>query len=179
MKSTRFVSLPLTLLAACVAARAGTSVPQMSATGPECSEVVTWRMPESTVVEATASDSRSIEVRGTQARINLLVFAAARFCLDSSRFPLSLAELVAARPARGRERCRVDPHTLVDWWGREFWMEVRESKLYIGSLGPDGAAGSPDDILIPSRSDPLAQVVDVNQWCSPGSGLPESGVHPL
>ena len=156
-------------LSACVSTRSSVER-SADSLALNCSTAILWRLPPTQVVEATAGESRPVSVTLTQARINLIVLAAKQFCADSGRYPLTLSELVAARPARMLMRCTLDSTFVVDWWHQPFRLSRRIAELVVESDGADGIEGTSDDIRLPDPMDALAERVDVHAYCSGGSG---------
>jgi hypothetical protein len=89
----------------------------------------------------------------TVAGMQLVQASAGGFCVDSGRYPRSVAELEAAQHAGANVTdCAFDPSYLVDGWGRAIKAEWSEHAPRLRSAGPDGQFATADDIISPDST---------------------------
>lgn len=145
-----------------------------------CGTLVRWRLPATLVVEATEADTRTHEVRVTQARIDGLAVAAEAYCrLADGEYPASLSDLMNPPDAfvEQMRQCPVKRHHLSDAWGRPIFYAVVGRRLIIASAGADGVFSTVDDIGLPALSDRHAETYDWRSECVP-QGSEEIEVSP-
>jgi hypothetical protein len=144
-----------------------------------CAKVTVWHIGtivtpliDSTGLSPSARGSfeRSERVQRTKARMNMIVFAAARYCLESrGHLPVSLAELVQyRRTLPPHSSCTVDSTYLFDSWGKPFQYGVEAGQLTLLSTGPDSLLGTADDIGVPMSGSAEAEKLDASVVCGPG-----------
>lgn len=89
----------------------------------------------------------------TVAGMQLVQASAGGFCVDSGRYPRSVAELEAAQHAGGKVTgCAFDSSYLIDGWGRPIEAEWSEHAPRLRSAGPDGQFATADDIISPDST---------------------------
>jgi hypothetical protein len=141
-----------------------------------CAKVTVWHL--GTIVtplldstglspSALGSFERSERVQRTKARMNLIVFAAARYCLESNgHLPSSLMVLVRHRHALPpHSSCTVDSTDVIDGWGEPFRYSVVAGQVMPVSTGPDGKLGTKDDLTIPKVGSPGVEGFDASKVC--------------
>jgi hypothetical protein len=110
-------------------------------------------------------DNRTPDTQMTQARMSAIVRAAQVYCHENGAYPNSLRVLIDFSKDRFQGAlCRLDKTVVVDAWGNELaWQSGRLSSLT--SAGPDQEFGTSDDLRLPKKGDPHAQLPDALSNC--------------
>lgn len=138
-------------------------------TAERCGSALRWKMPATTIVQATEDDSRTHDVRMTQARIDAIVLAAEAYCqLSRGRYPASFEDMMhpSTSIAEGMPKCRLDRNAVVDAWDRPIFFAVTANRLRVVSAGPDGVFTTADDIELPAVGDRHAESFDWRAECA-------------
>lgn len=140
-------------------------------TAARCGSALRWKMPTATIVHATEGDSRTHDVRMTQARIDAIVLAAEAYCqLSGGRYPANFEDMMhpASTIAEGMRECRLDRHAVMDAWDRPIFFAVSANRLIVVSAGPDGVFTTADDIELPIAGERHAESFDWRSECTSG-----------
>ncbi len=140
-----------------------------STTPTACGPLVRWRMPRTTVVEATPRDSRQIDVLVTQARIDAVILAAEAYCrLNRGVYPTTFEEMESPPDSffAAMKMCRIDADASTDSWGRPIFYAVIAGRLIVHSAGMDGRFTTADDISIPLVEDQHAETFNIETECT-------------
>lgn len=138
-------------------------------TAERCGPALRWKMPATTIVEATEGDSRTHDVRMTQARLDAIVLAAEAYCqLSGGRYPASFEDMIhpTTAIAEGIRECRLDRHAIVDAWDRPIFFAVTADGLLVVSAGPDGVFTTADDIKLPVAGERHSESFDWRAECA-------------
>jgi hypothetical protein len=101
--------------------------------------IVLWMMSLVTHGWRTEAEWRHAYIEHSVLELNLAAAAIEQFLQQQGRLPRSLSEL------EGR--------SFVDAWGRELVFRPENAEVFIlFSKGPDGIAGTMDDVLLPESS---------------------------
>jgi hypothetical protein len=125
-------------------------------------------MPETTVVEATAEESRTYDVLVTQARIDAIIVAAEAYCrLNANAYPAAFQEMIEPPSAISARMlgCRLDAEGVLDSWGKPIFYAVMAGRIIVRSAGADGRFTTEDDIGQPGRADAHVEAFDVGREC--------------
>lgn len=138
-------------------------------TAERCGPSLRWSMPATTTVEATSADSRTHDVRLTQARLDAIVLAAEAYCqLSGGRYPDSFEAMTNPAPAiaEGMPNCRLERHAIVDAWDRPIFFAITANGLLVVSAGADGVFTTADDIKLPVAGERHAESFDWQAECT-------------
>jgi len=134
----------------------------------DCGSLRVWRLPESTVVEATPQENRPYKVLVTQARINIVVLAAERYCVaHSGAYPGTFAEMIEYAQSLPREsrKCLLVESLLSDAWEQPLFYALSSGIPVVMSAGQDGRFTTEDDIGMPRPDSPKAEPVELERQC--------------
>ena len=96
----------------------------------------------SIAVVKMGDNAKKARITATEATIGTIKTAVAQFEMEQSKYPESLAQLVAG------EKHYLDRETVpTDAWGKEFKYYLKGDLVKVQSAGPDGIFDDEDDIV--------------------------------
>lgn len=134
-----------------------------------CGPLTRWKMPETTVVQATPSESRTHDVLVTQARIDAIILAAEAYCrLNGNVYPTTFQQMIEppAKIAENMRGCRLDAENVVDSWDRPIFYAIVARRLVIKSAAGDGRFTTSDDIGRPDPTDQHVESFRIAEECA-------------
>jgi hypothetical protein len=125
--------------------------------------------------DAPEAAFRYAELLQTQAALDHVSYSAERFCVEHSRYPASLSELIEAdSEVPPYTPCRFELLAApLDAWDRPVVYESQGGIPKIYSVGPDGVAGTPDDVRVKVGEDPSSETeaIDAYRDCGLRDGV--------
>lgn len=107
--------------------------------------------------------------RVTEARIDQIALAAAWYCQSHAGSVATtesqLLEFAESERSQGRSKCLLAPQLLVDAWGGVLQTTWRGKNVEVSSFGPDGKAGTGDEIGLLEQGAEGSEDIDVRTAC--------------
>jgi hypothetical protein len=174
MRIRLVVILPIALIAVFAGCR---GAGEDSSANP-CGSLRAWpTVPGLWVPPADAGEAafRAAAIWETQDALNLVSYAAERFCVEHGGYPASLSELIEAdSEIPPLTPCRFELLAApLDAWDRPIVYESEGGIPKIYSTGPDGVAGTPDDVRVRVGEDPTGETkpIDARKECGLRNGV--------
>jgi hypothetical protein len=173
----RYVAI-LALLFIAVVAGCGGPPGESSVPAIQCGSLRVWPVPRGRPAvprEGHEALRRQARVKLTRATLDHVSYTAERFCVEQGRYPASFSELIEADSAIPLYTpCRFELLTApLDAWNRPIVYELERGTPKIYSVGPDGVAGTPDDIRVIVGEDPESETepIDAYEDCGLRDGV--------